>query len=102
MYSRFQLAKKFLHYYITASNGKGHGIHSPFVFGFIKNVLSDRKRYADYEKIESRREELLADSNTIHVTDHGAGSGVIRSVQRKVNRIAASSLKPKKYAQLLY
>ena len=102
MYSRFQLAKKFLHYYLTAANGKGHGIHSPFVFDFVKNVLNDKKQYPEYKKIELRRHELLKDSTVIQVDDHGAGSGVIRSVKRKVSRIAASSMKPEKYAQLLY
>ena len=35
MYSSFQLALKYLRYWFTASNGKGHGVHSPFVFEFI-------------------------------------------------------------------
>ena len=36
---RLQLTKKYLRYYFTASNSKGHGIHSPFVFDFVKNVM---------------------------------------------------------------
>ena len=52
MYSSFQLAKKYLHYYINAKNGKGHGIHSPFVFDFVVHVLNDTKKYECYEKIE--------------------------------------------------
>ncbi len=47
MFTRFQLAKKYLHYYLTASNGKGHGIHSPFVFDFVKHVLNDKKTPVD-------------------------------------------------------
>ena len=52
MYNRFQLAKKFLHYYLTASNGKGHGIHSPFVFDFITNVLNDTIQFDFLRNIE--------------------------------------------------
>ena len=102
MYSPFQLAKKYLHYYLSASNGKGHGIHSPFVFDFIKNVLNDKQSYPAYQPIEDIRKEMLADSTVIEVEDFGAGSSVIKTNKRVVSVIAASSLKPKKYAQLLY
>jgi predicted O-methyltransferase YrrM len=102
MYNRFQLAKKYLHYYLTASNGKGHGIHSPFVFDFVKNVLNDKTSYPPYQSIEKTRKQLLADSRVIEVEDFGAGSTVIKTNKRVVSAIAASSLKPKKYAQLLF
>ena len=91
-----------MYYYLTASNGKGHGIHSPFVFDFIKNVLNDKQSYPAYQPIESLRKKLLADSTVIDVEDFGAGSTVIKTNKRVVAAIAASSLKPKKYAQLLY
>jgi predicted O-methyltransferase YrrM len=102
MYSRFQLAKKYLHYYIHAANGKGHGVHSPFVFDFIINVLGDKKHYRAYEQTETLRKRLRADNTTIEVADFGAGSGSVKTTGRKINRIASSSLKPKKYAQLLF
>jgi predicted O-methyltransferase YrrM len=102
MYSPFQLAIKYLRYYFTASNGKGHGVHSPFVFDFIQHVLRDKKQYDCYYKIESARKELLSNKKIIEVEDFGAGSTVIKSNQRVIKDIAASSLKPKKYAQLLY
>ena len=97
-----QLAKKYFNYYFTASNGKGHGVHSPFVFEFIIKVLQDKPEYACYEKIESIRKELLNDPQVIHVDDFGAGSVVMKVNERKVKDIARSSLKPKKFAQLLF
>jgi len=102
MYNAFQLAKKYLRYWFTASNGKGHGIHSPFVFDFVKQVLNDKNEYPAYKKIEKRRKELLHDKSSIEVQDFGAGSAVIKTRLRKINAIAASSLKQKKFAQLLY
>jgi len=102
LHTRFTVAKKYLYYYLTASNGKGHGIHSPFVFDFIKNVLNDTKSYPAYQSIEQARRTLLANSSVIEVEDFGAGSSVIKTNKRVVSAIAASSLKPKKYAQLLY
>jgi predicted O-methyltransferase YrrM len=102
LYTRFQLAKKYLRYYFTASNGSGHGVHSPFVFDFITNVLKDKNIYGSYNKIEEQRKKLLVNTATIEVEDFGAGSSIFKSNQRIVKNIAATSLKPKKYAQLLF
>ena len=102
MYSKFQLAKKYFHYWRTASNGKGHGIHSPFVFVFVKFILNDQKKYSCYSEIESLRKKLLNDNLSIEVEDFGAGSAVIKTNKRIVSKIAASSLKPKKFSQLLF
>ncbi len=102
MYTHFQLTKKYLHYYLTAENSKGHGVHSPFVFEFIKFVLNDKKKYEIYSTIEKQRQVLLNNKAEIDVEDFGAGSTVIKTKQRVVKDIAASSLKPKKYSQLLF
>lgn len=102
MHSRFQLAKKYIQYWLTASSGKGHGIHSPFVYDFIKNVLNDSANYPCYQPIEDIRKKMLSNTSMIDVEDFGAGSSVIKTKKRIVKDIAASSLKPIKYAQLLY
>ena len=102
MYSQFQLAKKYFHYYLHASSGMGHGIHSPFVFDFIKNILNDKKKYECFPPIEKIRKELLHDKRVIQVEDFGAGSLAVPGKQKKVNDIATSSLKSEKLAQLLF
>lgn len=102
MFSPFQLIKKYIRYYLTASNGKGHGVHSPFVFDFINNILKDKTRYSCYEAIEQQRQHLLQNKEVIEVEDFGAGSAVMKSNKRVIKNIAASSLKPKKFAQLLF
>jgi predicted O-methyltransferase YrrM len=102
MYSFFQLAFKYLNYYFTASNRKGHGIHSPFVFDFITKVLNDKEEHADYENPERLRKKLLLDQTILTIEDHGAGSSTLTSKERSVSSIARNALKSKKYAQLLY
>jgi predicted O-methyltransferase YrrM len=102
LYGPLKLAIKYLRYYFSASNGKGHGIHSPFVYDFIEKVLNDKKQYACYATIENRRNELLKDDTAIEVEDFGAGSSVIKTNKRVVAKIAQSSLKPKKFSQLLF
>jgi len=102
LYSTFQLARKYLHYYVTAANGKGHGIHSPFVFSFIKNILNDKRLDPGHAAFEALRNKLLKDTRMIEVEDFGAGSSVIKSNKRKVGSMAATSLKPARFAKLLH
>jgi predicted O-methyltransferase YrrM len=102
LYSRYQLAKKYIRYYFTALSGKGHGIHSPFVYDFICKVLNDRKKYDCYHDIELIRKKFLNNSSQIRVMDFGAGSAVLSGKERSISTIASSSLKPAKYAQLLF
>lgn len=102
MYSKTQLALKYLHYYITAASGKGHGIHSPFIFDFITNVLNDKNQYYAYAEIERLRKDLLTDTSSVEVLDLGAGSSQTALNTRRVKDITRWSLKPPKYAQLLF
>jgi len=102
MYSRFTLARKFISYYFSASNGKGHGIHSPFVFDFVKNVLNDRRDFYAFTPIETARQQLWNNHSVIDVEDLGAGSASAKTQQRKVSVIAKNTLKSKKLGQLLF
>jgi predicted O-methyltransferase YrrM len=102
MYSAFQLGLKYLNYYFTAANGKGHGIHSPFVFDLVVKVLNDKTSYSAYKEVEQQRSLLLGNETIITVEDFGAGSTKGLTKQRTVQQTASTSLKPKKYAQLLY
>ena len=102
MYSRFQLTIKYLDYLLSSSNGKGHGIHSPFVFDFIKNILNDKSGYPEYKIVEELRNKLVKDKTVIEVKDLGAGSLVSKSTKRSISSIARHAVKPRKYAQLLF
>jgi predicted O-methyltransferase YrrM len=103
VYSSFQLAKKYLHYYLTASNRKGHGMHSPFVFDFILHVLNNKSAVAYPPEIEELRSVLLADKTEILIEDLGAGSRAESSSRtRKISSIANTALKSPKYGKLLY
>ena len=41
---------KYLQYHWVASNSKGHGIHSPFVFQIIKDILNAKTTLTEIEK----------------------------------------------------
>jgi predicted O-methyltransferase YrrM len=97
-YSAFELAPKYIRYLLSASNGRGHGIHSPFVFDFVAAVLADRASYPEYASVEALRSSLLADGTVLSVEDFGAGV----SSSRSVASIARSALKPRKFGQLFF
>jgi predicted O-methyltransferase YrrM len=101
VYSSFHLLKKYIHYYLTSLNAKGHGMHSPFVFDFIQNVLNNEKGYKAPVDIEKLRKELLTDNRIVGMYDPGAGSRLKNNV-KLVSTIAKRALKPYKYASVLY
>jgi len=103
MYSPFRLAQKYLRYYLTAANGRGHGTHSPFVFEFITTVLNDRQRYPAYDAIEQLRRRLAADHTALQVDDLGAGSAYRTTTHtRTVAGIVKKAAKPPRLGQLLH
>lgn len=102
MYSKPQLLLKYLQYYFTASNSKGHGMHSPFVFEFITKVMNDKTIYHEYEKMEALREKLLNNSTVLEIEDFGAGSTVDKKNKRTISSIAKNAAKPMKFGQLLF
>lgn len=102
MYSKFQLARKYLHYYFTAANGKGHGIHSPFVYRFVRDLLIDSTNYPEYNSVENLRSRLKQDQQLVDIEDLGAGSALSKSRRRTVASIARHAAKSKKLAQLLF
>ena len=102
MYGPLTLAFKYLRYWLTAANGKGHGVHSPFVFEFITRVLNDKRCFYAFDGIEKLRTQLLSNHDSIEIQDFGAGSRVAKTNNRKISDVAKGSLKPAKYSQLLF
>lgn len=100
--SQWFTAKAFLKYYLTAHNGKGHGMHSPFVYAFIREVLMDRRQYYAYTQVEHLRQSLLLDATLLEVEDMGAGSINGGHAKRTIQSIAKYAAKPRKYGQLLF
>jgi predicted O-methyltransferase YrrM len=102
IYSPFRLARKYLHYYVTAANGKGHGIHSPFVFDFVVSVLNDRRSYPAFSAVEGLRRRLLKDQTLLSIEDMGAGSAFAARRWLTVGDIARRASKPPRLGKLLF
>lgn len=79
-----------------------HGVHSPFVYRLVDEVIYDFHTKKGYEMIERLRRELLKDERVITITDLGAGSLVNNNKQKKIKELAKNALKPASLAQLIY
>lgn len=102
MYAAPRLAAKYIRYYFTAANGRGHGIHSPFVFDFIVHVLNDKTKYPSYKLAEACRSRMLKNKTLLEIEDFGAGSVKGNRKQKSVQSIAKSALKSPPFGQLLF
>ena len=79
-----------------------HAVHSPFVFTLITKCFYDKKPKPEYAIFNNYRKELLANTNTIEVTDFGAGSKVFKSNKRAIAQIAKTAGITSKRAELLF
>lgn len=79
-----------------------HGVHSPFAYRLLDNVIYDFHAKMVYRNIEQLRDELLRDKRWISITDLGAGSHVNNNKQKQICSLAKNALKPTKLAQLIH
>jgi len=102
MYTKFQLVSKYISYFFSSKNGKGHGIHSPFVFEFVTRVLTKKRKQPAYAMVERLRKNLKRNDSSIAITDFGAGSILGSKKTKRIKDIARVAAKPSKYGKLLY
>ncbi len=87
----------FIAHFITARNTRGSGIHSPYLFDFVKYILEEKNPYYIYDKIKSQRAKLLNNNTLINKIDYGTGE----SKQISVSQIAAKSICTVREGELL-
>jgi len=91
----------YLWYRIFASHRKGYGIHSPFVFDLITNVLL-KTDDEGLTQIKGWRRNLSHRNDCILTEDEGAGSKVHRRTLRSVKTMLRRSSIRHKYGRFLY
>ena len=97
--------RTWLRHYLTAWNTGGEGVHSPYLFEWVRMVMSDRHAYRVWNEIEKVRTQMLRSEQVIEFVDYGSGvkqSGEQVIDERKVKNIAKGSLAKAKYAQMLF
>ncbi len=94
------IIKSYLKFIFRSKNE--HGVHSPFVFDLVTKGFYDNTKYPEYETLKLYRKSLLANKNTIEVTDFGAGSRVFKSNVREISKIAKTAGITPNNAELLF
>jgi predicted O-methyltransferase YrrM len=97
---KFHQAKCWVKFYFLAKTK--YDVHSPFVFELISEVLESKKYYYFFDDLEHLRKKMLNSKAILNVEDFGAGSQVLKSNQRPLAKIAASSLSDFEECQFLF
>ena len=79
-----------------------HGVHSPFVYDLVTKCLNDKTSYEAYSTLKAYRNALVSNTETIRITDLGAGSKRLDTQQRSIQNIAKTSGTTLKRAKLLF
>ncbi|MFO7655520.1 MAG: class I SAM-dependent methyltransferase [Bacteroidales bacterium] len=96
------IALRYLSYKLFAGHKSGHGIHSPFVYNFVREALCAKALNAGMLKIEQKREALLKSKKEILTDNHGAGTKTKEGGARTLRSVVKSSSVVKKYGTMLY
>ncbi len=91
----------YLKYLFRASYYNGHGVHSPYIYKFVREVLFASNKDDKYLEIKQLRRKLLANKSFVDVTDLGAGSRINNNLRKKISTLAATSAVRHKYGKLL-
>lgn len=91
---------RYLLYLLRSQNE--HGVHSPFLFNLYLKSIKNRHHFYAFDDIEKTRKKLLNNHQEIPVTDFGAGSKNNHFPNRKISKIAQTSLKSAYQAELLF
>ena len=97
---QIRFAVKYLRHWLIAQTR--NDVHSPFVFEFVEKVLRNKNHFYPFDRIESLRAKLILSSETIEVTDFGAGSLLLPGRKKKISFIARHFAKSPEQAQLLF
>jgi predicted O-methyltransferase YrrM len=94
-------ATAFIRHLFTARCATGHGVHSPYVFDFLNDVIRGKNNPGIITEVEKLRQEMLSDKRTVRVTDLGAGSARGSGEERRISDIASAAALPPRQVGLL-
>lgn len=96
------LVKSYLSYLLKSKYKKGYGLHSPFVFDLVRDLIGDSHRYYIFESIKAYRKQLMNSKQVIAMTDYGAGSTEFNKKERRVSELVLKSSIHPRYGELLF
>lgn len=87
----------YLEYLVTSDTR--HGVHSPFVYSLVDQVIYARGKNPLFDAIEQLRKDMIKSPVKISYTDHGGGG---HSGMRSLSKIASRTARSAKYGRLLH
>lgn len=93
---------RYIRYFFQSRHRRGHGIHSPFVYEMINNILRKGIPSEAEDIVTDIRREMSESEKTIMVNDHGAGPAYTCSSLRRVPDIARHSSIKRRYGRILF
>lgn len=92
---------RYINYLITSKTA--HGVHSPFVYKFVTELLETKNEgYYQFKELDKLRHNLLLNNTEIEITDFGAGSKVFKGNKRKIADITKHGISNKKFSELYF
>lgn len=92
---------QYLKYLAVSRHRKGYGIHSPFAFQLVREVIYKHEYYYFYDDIDNVRKLLASDNTQLKVTDFGAANNNAENGLKTIGQIVRRSAIPSKYGKLL-
>jgi len=97
-----QFLLKYIFYKLFAKHKKAFGLHSPFLYSLVSQVINNSSSYYAMDDIWNLRDDLLNSNQEITVNDFGAGSKIMKSEKRRIADIVNYSAVKMKYGELLF
>lgn len=95
------MIRNYLSHVISAKRA-GHGVHSPFVYKLVEDVLNNQNTFYSFEELNEIRVQLCKDEAELDINDLGAGSQKLNSTKRKIKDIATHGISSKKQTEILF
>lgn len=100
---RLKIAFEFLWYRLFRPHRNGHGIHSPFLFAFLQEVVfSKTLDNSSLIAIQSLKIKVSKSKDVVKVNDLGARSIRLKQSERSLSAIAGISSISHKYGKFLH
>lgn len=96
------LSLKYLRHWTVSGYRNGHGIHSPFLYDLVRNVLFNKAGTAVPEEILQWHRRLAHSKTYLEIHDQGAGSRITTAKRRKVSSLVKHASVTTRQGALLY
>ena len=102
MISQLKYALKYIKYWLLSKHKKGHGIHSPFIYKLIINVLNNKSNDETLNKVFDVYNKLRKSKEVLEFDEIGAGTSYKKSEKIPIGKIVKRSSINRKYGKLIY